>query len=128
MINASELTGHRIGNRRLTVTGTHHQLPPHLWVYAYEIVPPQPSKRLDRIRALLEGENMAALHGASIWAGRLVLEKKITHILITSDTPGRDRDINGQLDTELERLKAVFSVTEPVEIQSSGEPLRERST
>lgn len=110
------------------MTSTHPQLLTPLWIYAYEIVPPQPSKRLDRIRALLEGENMAALNGASIWAGRLVLEKKITHILITSDTPTRDRDINGHLDTELERLKAAFSVTEPVEIQSRPTPLRARST
>lgn len=110
------------------MTGTHPQLLTRLWVYAYEIVPPQPSKRLDRIRALLEGENMAALSGAIVWAGRLVLEKKITHILITSDTPARDRDINGHLDTELERLNAAFSVTAPVEIRSKPEPLRERST
>ena len=110
------------------MTGTPRELLNPLWVYAYEIVPPQPSRRLDRIRALLEGENLAALSGSSVWAGRLILEKKITHILITSDTPARNRDINDHLDTELGRLKADFSVTQPVEIPSALAPLRERST
>jgi len=90
-----------------------------LWVYAYEIAPAQPSKRLDRIRALLEGENLAAMSGPGAWAGRLILEKAITYILIVSDTPARDREINGRLEAELERLKAAFSITDALQVATA---------
>ena len=110
------------------MTSTPRRSPNPLWVYAYEIVPPQPSKRLDRIRALLEGENLAALSGPGAWAGRLILEKKVAHILIVSDTPFRNREINGKLEAELERLHAVFSVTEPLEMSNAPEPIEEHHT
>ena len=105
------------------MTSTQHRSPHRLWAYAYEIVPPQPSKRLDRVRALVEGENLAALTGPGAWAGRLVLEKKVTHILIVSDTPVRKREINCKLAAELERLHADFSVTEPLVIGNPPEPI-----
>ena len=92
------------------MTSTQHRSPHRLWVYAYEIVPPQASKRLDRIRALVEGENLAALSGPGAWAGRLILEKKVTHILIVSDTPVQNREINSKLEAELERRQAAAAV------------------
>ena len=104
---------------------TQRRSPHSLWAYAYEIVPPQPSKRLDRIRALLEGEHLAAVSGAGSWAGRLILEHRVTHILIVSDTPVRNREINCSLEAELERLHADFSVTEPIAIPSVPDPLAE---
>lgn len=103
-------------------------MPNPLWVYAYEIVPPQPSKRLDRIRALLEGENLAALGGPGAWAGRLILEHEVVHILIVSDTPVQNREINWKLEAELERLHANFSVTEPLAISNARESLEEHPT
>ena len=110
------------------MTSPQHRSPNHLWVYAYEIVPPQPSKRLDRIRALLEGENLAALSAPGAWAGRLILEPKVMHILIVSDTPVQNREINSKLEAELERLKADFSVTEPLVIGNAPEPILEHKT
>jgi hypothetical protein len=110
------------------MTSTQHRSPHRLWVYAYEIVPPQASKRLDRVRALVEGENLAALSGPGAWAGRLVLEKKVTHILIVSDTPVQNREINNKLEAELERLKADFSLTEPLVIRNAPEPILEHKT
>jgi hypothetical protein len=110
------------------VTSTQRRSSNPLWAYAYEIVPPQPSKRLDRIRALLEGENLAAMSGSSAWAGRLILEQRITHILIVSDTPVRQREINCQLEAELERLHAAFTVTEPLAIPRAPEPMLEHKT
>jgi hypothetical protein len=107
---------------------TQQRSPNCLWAYAYEIVPPQPSKRLDRIRALLEGENLAAVNGAGAWAGRLILEHRVTHILIISDTPVHNRGINCSLETELERLHAEFSVTEPVAVPSASDPPAEHAT
>ena len=85
-----------------------------LWAYAYRIVPPQPSRRLGPIRALLKDETAAARGGARTWSGRLVLERHATHILIVSDAPGRNQSINRLLEAELERLEAAFSVTEPL--------------
>ncbi len=87
-----------------------------LWVYAYEIVPPQPSRRLGAIRALLKDATAAARGGARTWSGRLVQERAATHILIVSDVRGRNRPINRRLEAELERLDAAFSVTLPLAV------------
>jgi hypothetical protein len=97
-------------------------------VYAYEIVPPQPSRRLDRIRALLEGENLAAMSEPGAWAGRLILEQRVVHILIVSDTPVRNREINLKLEAELERLNADFSVTEPLAVSNTPQGILEHKT
>jgi hypothetical protein len=88
-----------------------------LWAYAYQIVPPQPSRRLGTIRTLLKDETAAARRGARAWAGRLVLERGATHILIVSDDArGRDHPINRRLEAALKRLDAPFSVTEPLAV------------
>lgn len=92
-----------------------------LWAYAYQIVPPQPSSRLGAIRALLDDETVAARGSTRTWAGRLVLERRATHILIVSDAPGRDHSINLQLEAELARLDAPFSVTEPLAVASHAD-------
>jgi len=87
-----------------------------LWAYAYQIVPPQRSSRLATIRTLLRDETATARGGARTWSGRLVLERRATHILIVSDAPGRNHSINRRLEAELERLDAAFSVTEPLAV------------
>jgi hypothetical protein len=94
-----------------------------LWAYAYQIVPPQPSNRLGTIRALLRDETAAARGGARTWSGRIVLERRATHILIVSDGPGRNDSINRQLEAELERLGAAFSVTDPLEVADHADVL-----
>ena len=86
----------------------------NLWAYAYQIVPAQPLRRLGAIRALLHDEIAAAREGARTWAGRLVLERHATHILIVSDAPGRNHAIDRRLEAELERLDADFFVTGPL--------------
>jgi len=92
------------------------------WAYAYQMVPPQPSSRLGTIRTLLHDETVVAHGGARTWAGRLVLGRHTTHILIVSDAPGRSGPINRRLEAELERLEAEFSVTEPLALAESEEP------
>lgn len=87
-----------------------------LWAYAYEIVPPQPSRRLGGIRTLLKDAAAAARGATRHWSGRLVLERGATHILIVSDAAGRDHAIDRQLQAELERLDAAFFVTEPLAV------------
>jgi hypothetical protein len=93
----------------------------NLWAYAYQIVPPQPSRRLGTIRALLKDGTAAARDGARTWSGRLVLEQRTTHILIVSDGPGRNDVINRRLEAELQRLEVAFSVTEPLAVTSDAE-------
>jgi len=87
-----------------------------LWAYAYQIVPPQPSRRLGTIRSLLKDEMAGARGGGRTWSGRLVLERRATHILIVSDGRGQNHPINRRLEAELERLGAAFSVTEPLAV------------
>ncbi len=92
-----------------------------LWAYAYQIVPPQPSHRLGAIRTLLKDEASAAHAGERTWSGRLVLEANATHILIVSDARTRNHDINRQLEAELERIEAPFTVTEPLAVAGHAE-------
>ena len=93
----------------------------NLWAYAYQIVPPQPSRRLGAIRTLLREETAAARDDARTWSGRLVLERQATHILIVSDAPGRNHSIDRRLEAEIERLDAAFSVTEPLAVAGYAE-------
>jgi len=88
----------------------------NLWAYAYQIVPRQPLRRLGAIRALLNDETAAARGGARTWAGRLVLQRHATHILIVSDAPGRNHAIDHHLEAELKRPDAALSVTEPLAV------------
>jgi len=87
-----------------------------LWAYAYLIVPPQASRRLSTIRTLLKDETATARGSARTWSGRLVLGRRVTHILIVSGARGRNYSINRRLEAELERLDAAFSVTEPLAV------------
>jgi hypothetical protein len=99
-----------------------------LWAYAYQIVPAQPSTRLGPVRTLLKNETAAARSRARRWAGRLVLERRATHILIVSDAPGRSHSINRRLEAELERLEGVVSVTEPLAVAGHAEPVKRLAT
>lgn len=91
-----------------------------LWAYAYQIVPPQPSGRLGGVRALLRAGAAAARDGARTWSGRLVFERRATHILIVSDDPERDHAINLRLEAELLRLDAPFSITKPLMVMDQN--------
>lgn len=99
-----------------------------LWVYAYQIVPPQPSNQLGTIRTLLDEETAAARGDERSWSGRLVLERRATHILIVSDDPGQNDSINYRLEAELKRLHAPFSLTEPLAVAGNAEGLQGAAT
>jgi hypothetical protein len=94
-----------------------------LWAYAYLIVPPQPKNRLELLRGIVEGENSAAEGDARIWTGKLVLEERITNILIVSDSPEQNRGVNLRLEAELKRLKAEYFLTKPMTVPSPPEGL-----
>ena len=101
--------------------GISRRSPGALWAYAYLIVPPQPRSRLERIGAIIDGENLSAEGEARIWTGRLVLERRITHILVVSDSPEQSRAVNRHLEAELTRIGADFSLTTPMEIPGDRE-------
>jgi hypothetical protein len=87
-----------------------------VWVYAVEIVPPVPKRRLDTIQARLDHEYAVAPTDARTWAGRLVLERRVTRIPIVSDSPRQAREVNHVLEGELSRLQVTCTLTEPMEI------------
>ena len=88
-----------------------------IWAYAYQIVPPQPAERLHAIRALLDREAMDAKTRARTWEARLVAEDHVTHILVVSDSPEQDLDVNQRVEAELRDLEAGFSVTVPMAVE-----------
>lgn len=84
------------------------------WAYAYELVPPQRADRLRLLKALLEHEQAEAHREARTWAGSLVSEQQVTHILVVSDSPEQNHAGNRRLEAKLKELKAEFSVTAPM--------------
>ena len=93
-----------------------------LWTYAYQIEPPQIEERLLNVRTLLDDERDEARYGARTWVARVVTEKRVTHILVVSDSPDRGREINGRLEAELTRLGVGFSMTAPMEVGDGAAP------
>ncbi len=87
-----------------------------LWAYAYEIVPAQIEDGLFSIQGLLDEEHGAALCGTRTWAGRIVYHRRMTHILVVSDGPEQDREVNRKLETELASLEVRFALTVPLAI------------
>lgn len=110
------LPGRRVEEGKWTVVNQRSRSPTGLWAYAYQIVPPQPKGRLDTVQGLLDHEHEAARTEARTWTGRLVLERQVTRILIVTDTPDQERDVNLELAGELHRLEVTFSLTGSLEI------------
>jgi len=94
--------------------------PRTLWTYAYQIEPPEVEERLLSVRTLLDDEHVQAGNGTRTWGARVVTEKRVTHILVVSDSPDRGREINGRLEAELTRLSVGFSMTAPLEVAAGA--------
>jgi len=92
------------------------------WTYAYEIVPPQAEERLGTIKTLLAHEHWDAQRGARTWVGRVVLEQRVTHILVVSDGPEQDREVNRRLEAALRELEVGFSITAPLAVVEDSTP------
>jgi len=95
--------------------------PKAVWAYGYQIIPPQSEERLRTIKQLLASEHSEAKRGARTWRGKVVLEEKVTHILVVSDSAEQDRDINRKLEAELNALQVGFSRTASLAVED-GEP------
>jgi len=90
-------------------------LPPRaVWAYSYQLTHPQDPGRLRKLRALIEAERAAAAKRNATWEGRLVVDERIAHILIVSDSPDVNRDVNRLIEAELRALEAGFAVTVPM--------------
>ena len=88
-----------------------------MWAYVYQLVPSQTEDGLRSITTLLDNEHLDAQRGARTWTGKVVvLEQQITHILVVSDSPEQNREVNRRLEAELTELKAGFSVTAPMPV------------
>lgn len=96
----------------MTKPQRHH--PTTRWMYAYEFGRPPPEDQLDTIRAFLDEEHSAARRAERTWTGKMVCDGRLTHILVVSDSPDQGREVNRQLESQLSRLQAVFSLTAPM--------------
>lgn len=96
--------------------------PPFRWTYAYALTPPQAIDRLHPIKTLLDSEHVAARRTARTWVGSVVSEEKVTHILVVSDSPEQNREVNRRLEAKLKELKAVFSITAPMAVTDEDAP------
>jgi hypothetical protein len=94
----------------------HTPTPKTVWAYAYQIVPPQPAARLHSIKTLLDHAHTEAQRDARTWTGRVVVEDQITHILIVSDSPEQNHEVNQRLEAKLQELNAGFSLTVPIAV------------
>ena len=91
-----------------------------LWAYAYDIALPDRDTRLLKIQDLLDREGSEAREGSRTWAGRVVVEPQVTRILVVSDSPTRNRDVNRRIEAELKRLGATFGVTVPLAVSEDS--------
>jgi putative intracellular protease/amidase len=87
-----------------------------LWAYGYELVPPQPEDRLRAINVLLEREGADARDRARTWESRVVVEEHATHILVVSDSPEQNLEVNRRVEAQLRDLKAGFSLSAPMAV------------
>lgn len=85
------------------------------WAYAYEIAPPQPKERLRALKKMLARARREP--GADPgWHARLVVETRVTHILVVSDTPAQDLAANQRLEAELRGLEIGYRLTAPMAV------------
>lgn len=85
-----------------------------LWAYTYKLVPPQPASRLRAIRALLDREHGEAKTRAARWEGRLVVDDRVSHILVVAESPELDFAVNRRIEAALRALKADYELTVPM--------------
>lgn len=93
---------------------------PAIWAYTYKIDPPQSAARLKSIKDLLDREGATARDRAGTWEGRLVVDERISHILVLSDTPELDGESNQRLEHELKPLATRFSLTVPMAVETEA--------
>ena len=87
-----------------------------IWAYRYRLMPPQTPDRLHKIKALLAQESREAARRKGVWQGRVVVEDRASHILVLSDSPDLDLQVNQRLEDALRAIDAAFAVTVPLAV------------
>jgi hypothetical protein len=95
--------------------------PGTVWAYAYEFMQPQPEDRMRGVQGLLHREKTEARKDARSWGSRFVTESQVIQILIVSDSPRQDLEVNRRLEAELGELKADFFITAALAIGDEDE-------
>lgn len=95
---------------------------PKTWAYGYEISPPTTQERLRAIEHLIEEEHANATLQTRKWQGRFVVQEQVTHLLVVSDSPDQELEVNRRLEAELTRLDAKFSLTPSVPLTDGEDP------
>lgn len=97
---------------------------PHhdVWAYGYVFTPPIARQRMGPVEALLNDGRAKARLAAHTWEGRLINGDDVTHILVISDRPDQDLEVNELLEAELDRLGAPFAITEAVQVGGDSGP------
>ena len=92
------------------------------WAYGYEISPPMTQERLRAIEHLLDEEHANAKLQTRTWQGRFIVQEQVTHLLVVSDSPDQQLEVNRRLEAELTRLDAGFSLTPPMPLDDGEKP------
>ncbi len=92
------------------------------WAYGYVFDPPIARDRLGPMEALLDKGHAMACLALKTWEGRFVNGDDITHILVVSDLPDQNLEVNQLLEAELNRLGAPFTVTQAVAVRGRSGP------
>ena len=91
-----------------------------LYAFAYQIDPPLGEADVSAIESLLEERSAHARSVSRSWAGRVLLEADVTRVLVVTDAADPDDAINLQLEAELLRRGANFSITAPMAVAGPG--------
>jgi hypothetical protein len=91
-------------------------LPPLIWAYSYRLVPPQPAEILRKVKTLLDREHRDATKRDATWEGRFVVDERIAHILVLSDSPDLDLAVNHRIEAALRAIDAGYAVTVPLAV------------
>jgi hypothetical protein len=93
-----------------------------IWIYGYALIPPIARDRMGPMKALLDDGHAKARLATLIWEGRLINGDDVTHILVVSDRPDQDLEVNQRLEAELNRLETSFAITLSVAIGAGSAP------
>lgn len=94
--------------------------PRAIWAYTYRLTPPQSAERLRKVKAMLAKEHREAVARDGMWEGRMVVDERVANILVLSDSPDLDREVNRRLEAELRAIDSGFAVTLPFEFHGNG--------
>jgi len=87
-----------------------------LWVYGYQMNPPQPEDRMTAIRDLLDEENNTVARQGRKWTACLVTEEKVTHILVVTSISDVNLAINRRVESELKAMGIRFELSVPMPV------------